>query len=98
MKKGEFIQKVIMTAQSPEMIKATLLFRNCIANGSVMLRKRVIDEEQIRYDEEKKDLEDYDFWVRFVKNHNFINLSNILQNYRVTQESLSRKCANCEGI
>ena len=33
--KGEFIQKVIMTAQSPEMIKATLLFRNCIANGSV---------------------------------------------------------------
>ncbi len=95
--KGEFIQKVIMTAQSPEMIKATLLFRNCIANGSVMLRKRVIDEEQIRYDEEKKDLEDYDFWVRFVKNHNFINLSNILQNYRVTQESLSRKCANCEG-
>lgn len=58
---------MIMTAQSPEMIKATLLFRNCIANGSVMLRKRVIDEEQIRYDEEKKDLEDYDFWVRFVK-------------------------------
>ena len=94
--KGEFIQKVTMTAQSSEMIKATLLFRNCIANGSVMFRKRVIDEEKIRYDEKKKDLEDYDFWVKFVKNHDFVNLPNVLQNYRVSPSSLSRSCASRE--
>lgn len=62
---------------------------NMVSNPTVMMRRRDIDAHKLRFNPDFTTAEDYDFWVRLVKNLNIYNIPDVLLEYRVVQTSLS---------
>src|SRR5205809_364649 len=54
----ELDRKTITSKQ----IKDQLLFENCIAHPSVMMRTAILKE--LKYNEKQENIEDYDLWLR----------------------------------
>ncbi len=75
--------KIIQYPENHNEIKIALLDRNCIIHPSVMLRKSVLDDNNINYDISKEPAEDYDLWVRISRFSKLYNIPEILINYRV---------------
>lgn len=78
-----------------EEIKAAILFENPIPHSGAMIRRSVLDEHNIRYNEKFKVIQDYELWQRLVKITRFANLYDVLLEYRkldssVTNRSLKR--------
>ena len=70
-------------------LKAKLLFSSPFCHPSVIIRKEILDEHQLRYDEYFKDCEDYKLWLDLAQHTKFANLPYILLNYRRHGESVS---------
>lgn len=71
-------------------LKTRLLFSVPVAHPSVIIRKKVIDEYDLRYNDNYKDAEDYKFWLDFSKHTEFANLPIVLFCYRYLETSVSR--------
>jgi len=69
----------------PNQVPATLLFRNCIIQSSVLLRRRCWKP----YRSEFEPAEDYDLWARLAVDHSFLILSDILVTYRDHEAGVS---------
>jgi glycosyltransferase involved in cell wall biosynthesis len=69
----------------PEEISAILLFRNCIVQSSVLMRRQCWK----LYRPEFELAEDYDLWARFVPENSFLLLDDVLVTYRDHQGGLS---------
>lgn len=82
-----------LNPQYNEDIKLGLLWTNCIAHPSVMLRAQTLKEFSLFYDVSKEPSEDYDLWVRLLNYGELYNLPQILLQYRVhdTQVSILRQ-------
>jgi glycosyltransferase involved in cell wall biosynthesis len=65
-----------------------LLFGNYICTITVMLHRSVLDEVGM-FDETLKVGEDYDLWLRIVRNHPVIYLDRVFSEYRVRDNGLS---------
>jgi glycosyltransferase involved in cell wall biosynthesis len=76
-----------------EAIKIELLWGNCISHPSVMMRKSVLDQYVIQYDSTKEPAEDYHLWIELLHYGELYNLPNLLLEYRVYGNQVSRKRA-----
>ena len=80
---GEGIKEHIFTFEHDKnCCKAGLLFNTCVAHPAVMMRKRLLDKYNFRYDEEYRGLEDFELWYRISKHTELVNLSHPLLYYR----------------
>ncbi|WP_171017447.1 glycosyltransferase family 2 protein [Aliarcobacter thereius] len=71
-------------------IKANLLISCCFAHPSVMMRKSAFFDNNIWYDENFKNAEDYHLWTQLAKVGNFYNIPKVLLNYRFLETSITR--------
>ncbi|MFE3869511.1 glycosyltransferase family 2 protein [Flavobacterium sp. LS2P90] len=85
--------KPITLPENHEAIKLGLLWGNCISHPSVMIRKKILDEYSIKYDTSKEPAEDYDMWVRLLAVGKLHNLQEVLLEYRLYGNQVSRKRA-----
>jgi glycosyltransferase involved in cell wall biosynthesis len=85
--------KPIALPENHEAIKLGLLWGNCISHPSVMIRKKTLDEYSIQYDTSKEPAEDYDMWVRLLSLGKLHNLQEVLLEYRLYGNQVSRKRA-----
>lgn len=73
----------------PENIRASLLFYNCVAHPTVMIRKKVLLENDLFYDSNYDWAEDFELWNRASKKVKFRNLPESLLNYRINEDSMT---------
>jgi glycosyltransferase involved in cell wall biosynthesis len=73
----------IRSHTDPRRIRAGLLFNSTLVHPTVMLRRRAIEQHQLRYRQEAIHAEDYDFWARAADCFGIGNLSQRLLKYRV---------------
>ncbi|MBC7409535.1 MAG: glycosyltransferase, partial [Arcicella sp.] len=85
--------KQITLPTKHEAIKIGLLWGNCISHPSVMIRKKVLNDFSIQYDTSKEPAEDYDLWVRLLSFGKLHNLEEVLFEYRIYNNQVSRKRA-----
>lgn len=85
--------KSIAIPENHEAIKIGLLWGNCISHPSVMIRKKILDEYSIQYDASREPAEDYTMWVRLLSLGELHNLQEVLLEYRLYGNQVSRKRA-----
>lgn len=81
----------IYPLNNPNFIQAIEMFYNCIANSSVLFRKKVIDKYNIRYQDGCLGMEDYRFWVDFSVHGKITNLPNIFLYWRYAEGSETKR-------
>lgn len=80
---GEGTQKhTFKFSCNPQKAKAELFFSSCLAHPSVIIRKTIIDNHSLRYEEEYKGMEDFVLWWRISQYGDIISLKVPLLNYR----------------
>lgn len=62
--------------------KAGLLFNSCFAHPSVIIRRSILENNQLRYKEEFRGLEDYELWWQIGKHSKLANINKVLLKYR----------------
>lgn len=86
-----FVSQTRVLESDPLQNQANLMFFPVLAHPSVIMRKSVLDENNLRYREEFKNAEDYGLWVEA---SNFTKISNVkkkLLNYRILDKSITRQ-------
>lgn len=83
--------KLVKVPEHHDAIKLALLRGNCIAHPTVMIRKEILDEFSITYEEHKEAAEDYDLWVRLLMLGKLHNLQEVLLDYRMHNAQVSSK-------
>lgn len=79
---GELLKRNTSVLKNPKYIRAKLLFQNVFFNGTVMLRKNLIDENNIRYRENQYGMEDFCFWVECSKKMEMTSIDSCIYKYR----------------
>ena len=69
-------------------IKATLLFDSALGHPTVMMRKKIIKEYNIKYNEEYKKSQDFELWARLCYLTDFYNIPKVLLKYRVHKNQI----------
>lgn len=72
----------------PENIRATLFFRNCITQSTMMMRRDVLNEFGFR--KKFNYAPDYDLWTRVSGKHKIANQPEILVQYRMHGTNMSK--------
>lgn len=68
---------------NPDRIKSEIMFRNLIANGASMFRKKFILENNIKYKDNYLGMEDYQFWLECAQFGKIANLQKVLLYMRI---------------
>lgn len=76
-----------------EEIAIGLLKGNCVAHPSVMMRREKLAIFSIQYDLTTEPAEDYDLWIRLLAIGKLHNLPDVLLEYRLYSNQVSRKRA-----
>lgn len=79
-----------------EELRPRLLFSVTFAHPSVMMRKGLINQYNLRYNEKYINAEDYKFWLDFSKYTKFVNIPKVLFQYRYLETSISRVADNAK--
>jgi glycosyltransferase involved in cell wall biosynthesis len=89
--------RIIQHKQNHEQIAANMLLSCSMTMGSVMLNRKAV--EGYKFDENKKHVEDYDFWSRIAWSCTFYNIQEVLYYYRMheTQVSTIHKPLQVQG-
>jgi len=85
--KTEYSKEVTISNE----IKVALFFQNTLSHPSVMIRKKVLDKNNYKYNESFKTTQDYELWSRIADRHKLANLSEVLLSYRQHKENISTK-------
>ena len=72
-------------------IKLALMRRCVVVHPASMIRKSVLDDNKIRYEERFSPAEDYALWCRLIPYTQFHNLKEVLFKYRVYSENTSTR-------
>lgn len=88
--KGKFTYSDWIKYDNDE-IKASLMFNSCFAHPTVMIRKNVLDQNNICYDENYKQAQDYRLWEVLSNHGKFFNLRDKLLKYRISKDQISNK-------
>lgn len=67
---------------NPKMIKAYLLFKDCMLNGTVLMRRSVVYDNNIWYKDACFGMQDYMFFVEASKKVEMANLPEVVLKYR----------------
>lgn len=81
---GKYITKV-----SDKDNKELLLFTACFAHPTVMLRRDILIQYNLSYDEKFKNCEDYKFWIDLMEYGEFYNIPEILLMYRQSDTQIT---------
>lgn len=73
-----------------EEMKPRLLFSVTFAHPSVMIRKSILDNNKLYYNEDYNAIEDYKMWLDCSKFTEFANIPKVLLKYRYLDTSLSK--------
>lgn len=73
-----------------EGIRVALLFGAPFAHPVVMMRRAVLDNNNLRYEEFFKHAEDYGFWVKLSKYGKLVNLPEVGLDYRLHQQQYTK--------
>ena len=89
--------KVVKHKERHEEIVANMLWSCAMSMGSVLIDRKAI--EGYKFDENKKHVEDYDFWSRIAWSCTFYNIQEVLYRYRIheTQVSTNYKPLQIQG-
>lgn len=87
---GEGKNHLIKHPLSTKELKPKLLFSVCFAHPTVMLRKNVLLQHNLRYSLSAEGVEDYELWTRLINVTEFANIQKILLKYRYVVSSISR--------
>ncbi len=82
------------TLQNPNYIKACLMFFDPLGNGSMLFRKRVVEENNIRFMDDCQGMEDYRFWVDFSKYGKITNLKEVMLYWRDVKNNETNRAIN----
>ena len=74
-----------------EELRVTHLFHSGFAHPTVMARREFLVREGLFYDESCRNLEDYELWCRWIDKARVANLREVLLEYRVHGNQLSRE-------
>lgn len=85
----EIKRKVEWIKNNDEDIKNQLFIGSCFAHPSVLIRKSIIDELNIRYNNQYKHAEDYKLWSDLAAYGNFYNFPEVLLKYRISSNQIS---------
>ncbi len=82
---------IYRTFEKPAEINCRLLFSSAIAHSAMMMRKTLMEENQLRYDETYPYSQDYAMWVAVFKNKLTLmyNIPEVLVHKRLHKESIS---------
>lgn len=83
-------EKISKYFQHDKQIKANLIMSCCFAHPSVMMRRDAFVDNNIWYDENFKNAEDYHLWTQLAKVGKFYNIPKVLLNYRFLETSITR--------
>lgn len=78
----DFAPYTFKQLHTPEDCMAGLLFNTCFAHPAVMIRKSVISEHNLRYNDVFRGLEDYELWWQISKYSKLNNIDIPLLRYR----------------
>lgn len=81
-----------------EEIKCQLLLNNIICHSSVIMRKKSISKEGIRYNESYLYAQDFDFFVRMINQFRFSNIPEVLIRYRIHDNQIAEKKKNEQNL
>ncbi len=84
---GSYIEKY---PTDHDTIKASLLFYNALAHPTVVMRKQMFEQYDLRYSIEYLHAEDYELWLRCSNCFEIANLGQVLLKYRTTPTSYCR--------
>ena len=79
---GEAQGLYVSTLHNPDFIRAKLLIRDVIPNGSCMYRKAFVMDNNIYYEDEYYGMDDYLFWVRCSVKGNIVGIPETLLYWR----------------
>ncbi|HAT4149657.1 TPA: glycosyltransferase family 2 protein, partial [Clostridium perfringens] len=77
--------------KNSDVIKIELMFRCCIGNPTVMMRRKTFVDNKINYREECFVAQDYSFWVESIKKCKFYHMKDSLIAYRTGHENITKK-------
>jgi glycosyltransferase involved in cell wall biosynthesis len=75
----------------PLVVRWTLLFGNALGHGTVMMRRKVLEEVGFYNSGDIGFCEDYDLWIRLLKITNIANIPEFLLKYRIRNESITQQ-------
>jgi len=78
---------------TPDEIQNFLMIYTPIAHPTVMIRKSELDKYQLKYNEDFRYAQDYDFFYQLSKVGKMANLPEVLLKYRTTEKQVSSKNA-----
>ena len=87
---GPFIKK----PETHEEIAVRMLRRNPFGHSTVMMRKSVLENHSLTYDETLVSSQDYDFWSRMINYTKAYNIPEVLVKYRVHNKQISASKRN----
>lgn len=79
---GSDFKNMAIPRLNPKMIKAYLLFKDCMLNGTVLMRRSVIYDNNIWYKDACFGMQDYMFFVEASKKVEIANLPDVVLKYR----------------
>lgn len=69
-------------------VKAVMILENAVVNGTMMFRRRIVEEYQLRFDETCKIGSDYRFWFEYLRYGKIVGLDKVVYYYRLRHHSL----------
>jgi Glycosyltransferases involved in cell wall biogenesis len=73
----------------PDFIRCRMIFDDPLATSSVMLRRKILTEQNQRFDLNYPPAEDYDLWERISNHHQIANVPKFLTFYRLHENQTS---------
>jgi len=86
----EIKEKAWKLSSADKSLKTELLFSSCFAHPTVMIRRDILIDNNLYYNENYVHAEDFELWTQMEKYTKFANLKNPLLRYRVLEDSISR--------
>lgn len=83
--------------QNHEEARAYLLFNTPFAHPAVIIRKEIIEKNQLEYNENYKHAEDYELWSKIIEHTRISNIPKVLLHYRIHTESASKKNSSIQA-
>lgn len=82
--------------ETDKLLKANLIWGSVFAHPTVFIRKSVLDEFSIRYNEDYKHAQDYRLWVDLFDKGKFYNIQKVCLAYRKSNTQISAKRNNSQ--
>jgi glycosyltransferase involved in cell wall biosynthesis len=88
---SETEESVVKTISPSDELSVALLIKNQMGHPTIMMRKSVLDEHSITYNEELITSQDYDLWLRLSAHTKLYNIPKSLLHYRIHANQVVNK-------